>query len=138
MSQRCFFWDKIGHVMSFLVLLGYLTKWEISRDHFDFFDLFFNLFKEERIIILIFPRFEPTHLCDPSDQRGDSLAVCATSSQQGNLRFWKIAMKLCTSFATRLGTQVSDFSTCFNYFTKLDHNDFQISWDHFDFNLFEE
>ena len=42
---------------------------EICRDHFDFFDLFFNLFEEERIIILACPGFEPTHLCDPSDQR---------------------------------------------------------------------
>ena len=41
----------------------------MSRDHFDFFDLFFNLFQEERISILAFPVFELTHLCDPSDQR---------------------------------------------------------------------
>ena len=51
-------------------LFGYLTKWEpnwfeTSRNHFDFFDLFFNLFEEERIIILAFARLEPTHLCDP-------------------------------------------------------------------------
>ena len=41
----------------------------MSRDHFDFFDLFFNLFELERISILAFPGFEPTHLCDTSDQR---------------------------------------------------------------------
>ena len=28
-----------------------------------------SFFEEERIIILAFPEFEPTHLCDPSDQR---------------------------------------------------------------------
>ena len=41
----------------------------MSRAHFDFFDLFFNLFELERISILAFPGFEPTHLCDTSDQR---------------------------------------------------------------------
>ena len=41
----------------------------MSRVHFDFFDLFFNLFGLERISILVFPGFEPTHLCDKSDQR---------------------------------------------------------------------
>ena len=29
-------------------------------------------------------------------------------------------MKWCTSFGTRLGVQVRDFSACFNYFTKWD------------------
>ena len=38
-------------------------------DHFDLYDLFFNSLEEERIIILAFPGFEPTRLCDPSDQR---------------------------------------------------------------------
>ena len=52
------------------VWINYSTKWEpnyceISRDHFEFFDLFFNLFVEERIIILACPGFEPA--CDPSD-----------------------------------------------------------------------
>ena len=41
----------------------------MSRAHFDFFDLFFNLFELERISILAFLGFEPTHLCDTSDQR---------------------------------------------------------------------
>ena len=41
----------------------------MSRDHFDFFDLFLNLFDEETITILAFPELESTHLCDPSDQR---------------------------------------------------------------------
>ena len=40
-----------------------------SRDQFDFLDLFFNVLEEERIIILAFPGFEPTHLCDPSVQK---------------------------------------------------------------------
>ena len=53
----------------------------MSRDHFDFFDLFFNLFEEERTIILAFPEFEPTHLCDPSDQTVGGLADCATATQ---------------------------------------------------------
>ena len=54
------------------------------RNHFDFFDLFFNLFEQERISILVFPGFEPTHLCDPSDQRRlyvEGLADCATATQ---------------------------------------------------------
>ena len=46
-----------------------LLRYTSSRDHFDFFDLFFNFFEEERITILAFLGFEPTHLCDPSDQR---------------------------------------------------------------------
>ena len=33
---------------------------------------------------------------------------------------WKIVMKWCTSFGTRLGVQVRDFSACFGYFTKWD------------------
>ena len=33
---------------------------------------------------------------------------------------WKKVMKWCTSFGTRLGVQVRDFSACFNYFTKWD------------------
>ena len=45
----------------------FIVSWfEISRDHFDFFDFFFNFFEEERIVILALPVFEPTHLCDPS------------------------------------------------------------------------
>ena len=31
--------------------------------------IYSNLFEEERMIMLAFPGFEPTHLCDPSDQR---------------------------------------------------------------------
>ena len=61
----------------------------MSRDHFDFFDLFFNFFEEERIIFLVFPGFEPTHLCDPSDQRRlkvEGLADCAT---EGSLAYEK-------------------------------------------------
>ena len=66
------FFDKIGHAKSVgfrFIRLFDEVRAEISRDHFDFFDLFFNFFEEERIIILAFPGFEPTHLCDPSDQR---------------------------------------------------------------------
>ena len=73
-SQSCFFWDKIRHAKSvgfwFYLAISDVVC-EISRDHFDFFDLFFNLFEEERITILAFPGFEPTHLCYPSDQRRD-------------------------------------------------------------------
>ena len=55
------------------------------RNHFDFFDLFFNLFEQERISISVFSGFEPTHLCDPSDQRRlyvEGLADCATATQR--------------------------------------------------------
>ena len=69
------FFGKIGHA-NFVGFRFYSAIWRSesrissrSRDHFDFFDLFFNFFEEERIIILAFPGFEPTHLCDPSDQR---------------------------------------------------------------------
>ena len=54
------FFDKIGHAKS----AGF-RFYSAIRDHFDFF----NSFEEERIIILASPGFEPTHLCDPSDQR---------------------------------------------------------------------
>ena len=54
------FFDKIGYAKfcRFSVLFGYLTKWEpnlfeISRDHFDFFDLFFNFFEEECLTPLV-------------------------------------------------------------------------------------
>ena len=56
----------------------------MAQDNLDFFDLFFNLFEEERSIILVFPGFEPTHLCNPSDQRRlgvEGLADCATATQ---------------------------------------------------------
>ena len=39
------------------------------RDHFGFFDLFFNLLEEERTIILACLGLELTHLCSLSDQR---------------------------------------------------------------------
>ena len=42
-------------------------------------------------IILAFPGFEPTHLCDPSDQRRlyvEGLADCATATQ-GSLGYEK-------------------------------------------------
>ena len=93
--QSCHF--LTSKVCRFSVLFGYLTKWEpnyfeISRDYFDFFDLFFTFFEEERIIILAFnPGFEPTHLCDPSDQRRlsvEGLADCATATQ-GTLTYEK-------------------------------------------------
>ena len=38
----------------------------------------------------------------------------------GYFGVWKIVMKWCTSFGTRLGLQVRDFSDCFGYFTKWD------------------
>ena len=62
MYQSWNFWDKIGHARS-VGFWFYSAIWRSeSRDHFDFFALFSNLFEEERIIILAFPRFEPTHL----------------------------------------------------------------------------
>ena len=68
MYQSYNFLTRLGcKVCRFSVLFGYLTK--ISRDHFDFFDLFSNFFEEERNIVLASPEFEPTHLCDPSGQR---------------------------------------------------------------------
>ena len=63
MLQNWYFWDKIWRSES------RISSRYLDWDHFDFFDLFFNLFEEERIVILAFPGFEPTHLCDPSDQR---------------------------------------------------------------------
>ena len=79
----------------------------MSREHFNLFYLFFNLFDKERIIILSCPE----------------------------LNRLKIVMKLCTSIGTRLGAQVRDFSACFGYFTKWDRNYFETSWDHFEFSL---
>ena len=63
MYQSSLFLTTLGtQVCRFSDLFGYLTKlraeYEISRDHFNFFDLF----------LLAFPGFELTHLCDPSDQ----------------------------------------------------------------------
>ena len=75
MYQSRPFWDKIGNAKFvgfrfFRLFDEWEPNWfEISRDHFDFFDLFFNLFEEEKIIILAFSGFEPTQLFDPSDQR---------------------------------------------------------------------
>ena len=46
--------------------------------------LWFILIEEERIIILAFPGFEPTHPCDPSDQKRlyvEGLADRATATQ---------------------------------------------------------
>ena len=67
--------DWTRKVCGFFVLFGYLTKWSRAelvrdelRDHFDFFDLFFNLFEEERTIILACLGLELTHLCSLSDQ----------------------------------------------------------------------
>ena len=53
---------------------------------------------------------------------------------------WKIVITWCTSFGTRLGVQVRDFSACFNYFTKWDRT---TSWyleitSSLVFNLLEE
>ena len=59
---KLLFWDRIGQAKS--ADFGFN-----SRDHFDFLDLFFNLLEKERNIIWAFPGFEPTHLCDPSDQK---------------------------------------------------------------------
>ena len=72
MYQSYNFLTRLG--MQSLLVFGFIrlfdeVRAELIRDHFDFFDLFFNFFEEERIIILAFPGFEPTHLCDPSDQR---------------------------------------------------------------------
>ena len=129
--------DWARKVCRFSVVFGYLAKWKpnlfaMSRDHFDFYNLFFNLFEEERIIILAFPGFEPTHLCDPLDQRrtwGISRLRYCDPRQFGK---WKIAMKLCTSF----GTRFRDFSACFGYFTKWNRTtSCMMSWDHFEFSL---
>ena len=46
-------------------------------------------FRNFTVIILACPGFEPTHLCDPSDQMRplvEGLADCATATQ-GNLRY---------------------------------------------------
>ena len=75
-AQECIkvtiFWqDWACKVCRCSVLFGYLTKWEpelvrdISRSLWDFFDLFFNVFEEERIIILARPRFYTDSLVWP-------------------------------------------------------------------------
>ena len=70
MSQSCFFWDKIGHA-KFLGFWFYSAIWRsesrISSRYLEIASISF--FEEERIIILAFPGFELTHLCDPSEQR---------------------------------------------------------------------
>ena len=84
LSQSCFLWDRVGYAKS----AGFGFN---SRDHFDFLDLFFNVLEEEIIIILAFPGFEPTHLCDPSDQKRlwvEGLADCATATE-GSLGYEK-------------------------------------------------
>ena len=82
-SQSCFL-----HVFGFIRLFDELRA-ELIRDisrsvrFFKFF-LFFHLFEFERIIILAFPGFEPTHLCDPSDEKRlevEVLTDCATATQ---------------------------------------------------------
>ena len=69
--SKLLFWDNIGHAKS-VGFRFYSAIWrrgtEWVRNHSDFFDLFFNSFEEERIIILAFLAFEPTHMCDPSLQ----------------------------------------------------------------------
>ena len=65
--------DKIGQAKSAGFRL-YAAIWRSesrlsSRSLRFLFTLFFNFFEEERITILAFPGFEPTLLCDPSDQR---------------------------------------------------------------------
>ena len=121
MSQSCFFGNRIGHAKS----AGFGFN---SRDHFDFLDLFFNLLEEERSIILAFPGFEPTHLCDPSDQKSWGISRLHHCDRR-LFGIWKIAMKLYTSFGTRLGAQVRDVSAISNHEMRPE------SWDHFEFSL---
>ena len=84
MYQSCFFGTGLGKQS--LQILGLIL--EITSISLD---LFFNLLEKERNIIWAFPGFEPTHLCDPSDQkrlRVEGLADCATATE-GSLGYEK-------------------------------------------------
>ena len=104
---------------------------------YDFFDLFFKLFEEERIIILAFPGLKPTsHVWPIRSEETLRWGICRLRRcDPRKFGIWKIAMKLCTSFETKLGAQVCDFLACFGYFTKWDRSYFEISWDHLKFSL---
>ena len=82
-SQSCFLY-VFGFIRLFDELRAELIR-DISRSvrFFNFF-LFFHLFEFERIIILAFPGFKPTHLCDPSDEKRlevEVLTDCVTATQ---------------------------------------------------------
>ena len=69
------FFDKIRHAKS-VDFRFYSAIWRsesrISSRYPEITSIsliYSNLFEEERMIMLAFPGFEPTHLCDPSDQR---------------------------------------------------------------------
>ena len=75
-ASKLTFFDKIGRTKSvgfrfYSAISRSESRFEISRDHFDFFDLVFNFFGEERVFILAFTGFEPTH-CVTRQIRGDS------------------------------------------------------------------
>ena len=50
----------------------------------------------------------------------NSLLGVSSGDETLHLMFDILLMKLCSSFGTRLGVQVRDFSACFGYFTKWD------------------
>ena len=86
-------WDKIGQAKS-LGFRFYSAIWRSeSRINSRYLEItwislifFFNFFEEERIIILAFPGFEPTHLGNTLDQRRfevEGVADSATATQGG-------------------------------------------------------
>ena len=111
MSQSCFVWDEIGHA-KFVGIRLYSAIWRserrISSRFLEISSISLSL-EEERSIFLACPGFEPTHLCETSDQMRPyvaGLVDCATATQ-GKLEIWKIAL----SYARGTG-QLGDFSAC--------------------------
>ena len=87
MYQSWHFWDKIGHAKS-LGVCFYSAVWRsesrISSRYLEITSISLIIIVEGRIIVLAFPEFEPTHRCDPSDQRRlwvEGLADCASATQ---------------------------------------------------------
>ena len=64
---------------------------ELSRDHYDFFDLFFKLFEEKELLFWLSRGLNRPHMCVPSDQRRlyvEGFADCAAATQ-GSLGYEK-------------------------------------------------
>ena len=91
MSQSCFFVDKTGHAKSVGFRFSSTIWRNKSRINSRYLEVtkIFNLFEEEKIIILAYPGFELTHVCGPSDQVTlEGLVDCSTATQ-GSLEFEK-------------------------------------------------
>ena len=91
MSQSCFYWYKIGHAKSRFSVYSAIWRSEgrISSRYFEITSnslVYFLTFsrKKELLVWLSCMGFEPTHLCDLSDQKRlqvEGLADCATATQ---------------------------------------------------------